>query len=362
MYASYITNICILILCALCSARVFFLRYGRRDALSATACIALAVAVGNLAVLGASTASVLSAVVALVASVTNFRALLRFGSDLYVDHYSIPFKVASILIMAVVAASLAVLITFHPFFEKIDHYNITSTRTKLSGSFSQGFHPSRPFEKSNALVTVTRPTVAMAGDAVIVLLGDKRANRENYLPLISALSNRGATVVFGEFFSGDARYTFSAFDNRSFRKFALRLESFFSGSKFDVNKEFYSFNVARELEVLYSKAKEFDQGVFIVTDWMGDAAVNDFCAAHGGEAGFLGAFHFTNNEIAIQESDILGFGLLRTTEPYLSFLRALSYGGSFFNTVLAVHAAINTKGINDLADYIIEQTKKAGEQ
>lgn len=357
MYASYITSVTILALCVFCSVRVFFLRYGRRDALSLVAFIALALAVANVALLGAGLVSVFAVVLTFVLSLTNFRALLRFGSDLLVDHYSIPFKVASVLILVVSTVALFVLVAFPPLFERVDSYSIENKTLKLSGSFSTGFHPSKIFEKSCAQLFITRPTVAMGTDATIVFLGDKRANRDNYLPLINALSKRGATVIFGEFFSKDTRYTLGAFDNKCLRRLVLRLESFFTGAKFDINKDFYSFNVARELEVLFTEAQKFEQKIFIVTDWMGDSAVKDFCAAHEKDEQLLGEFHFTNNEYAIQESFIMGFGLLRTTQPHLCFLKTLSEGSNFSQAFFATRAAIKTNKVADLADYIIEQTK-----
>lgn len=147
----------VLFLLILNCGRIFFLRYGKIDSLTVLAPVCLILSLLQIAAWNADGFSALILALSVLAFFTNFRALLRLLSGLYVDHYRPAFTIASALILLVAVAETAVLVFFYPVSTDAGQFGVSETKIRLSGSFGAGFSEAARFSGADAVLYVYEP-------------------------------------------------------------------------------------------------------------------------------------------------------------------------------------------------------------
>ena len=95
-------------------SRIFFLKFGKIDSLTVLAPLAVILSFIQIAAWKADFFSFIILAISILNFFVNFRAFLRFISGLYVDHYSLGFKIGEIIIIILSAFELGILIYFFP--------------------------------------------------------------------------------------------------------------------------------------------------------------------------------------------------------------------------------------------------------
>lgn len=307
----------ILILLIINSGRMFFLKYGKRDALTVLAPLSAVLSLLQIAAWNIDAFSLLILAVSLFAFFVNFRALLRFSSGLYVDHYSVAFKIGAFFVLLSSAAALAALIYVRPAAVRPSDYSVTETKIRLSGSFNGGFHTAAFFERADGVMTVVRPDeTADARKPAVMLVPDKRADTYYYLPLLYMLAQNGYTVYSADFFARDMKWFHSAADIRMLRRFSFVCAYLKNRFRFESEKAFYAFNTSREISAavdFISSTEHPVTGIFLIGDWMAETALSDFAKLHADSAaGILNLCDFA-------EYKTPGFGFVRQLEPLTAY-------------------------------------------
>lgn len=321
MAYSVFGDLLVAFLLAASSARIFFLKYERLDTAAVLAPLALIVIVLQILAWNIDFISASLLVLALIAFLTNIRALSRLASKLYVDHYSPVFIVFSVLILIASIAIAFVAARFSPVAVNPGRSGVSETKTRLSGSFASGFSEAACFDKSSALLYVYEPQGEKKSSPIVIVGSDKRADAASYRPYMILLAAEGYTVMTCDFYAADGRWFNSIADLRIFRKFAMTVTYLFRRDYFSLQKDFYTFGTVREFSAMRAVAeKKFGNGVrfFIACDGMADAAAVDFIRdANGSVEGALALD-------SVRAYRTPGFGLLEQTDPLLAAFFALS--------------------------------------
>lgn len=317
MNSPFLGEVLILVLLIINASRMFFLKYGKIDALTVLAPLSVVLSILQIAAWNIDVFSILILGTSLFAFFVNFRALLRFSSGLYVDHYSIAFKIGAFFVLLISAATLTAVVYFHPAAVKASDYSVTETKIRLSGSFNGGFHPASFFERADGSMTICRPdTAAEAQKTAVLLVPDKRADTYYYFPLMYMLAEKGYTVYSADFFSRDMKWFHSAADIRILRRFAFVCTYLKNKFRFETEKEFYTFNSFREINAavdFINSAENSELNIFLIGDWMAETALSDFAKLHADSvAGILNLCDF-------EEYKTPGFGFVRQREPLTAY-------------------------------------------
>ncbi len=347
------SELLILFLLILNCSRIFFLKYGKIDSLAVLAPLALFFSLLHFFAWGVDVCSALIFVITIFAFATNFRALLRFMSGLYVDYYSGMFKLGAGIVLVLSFAMVGGLWYFRPLVSKAQDFSVAQKKVRLSGDFTNGFRRSFPFEFSNAEISAFYPDSydSAGGLQPIVLLAEKNASPLDYEPLCLMLAQRGYVVYVGDFYARDGKWCHNLMDVRYFRRGWLLLERIFRTAGFESQKEFYSFNMLKECramtdfvraDVLYEKPEErsgaaeaentaaataetvaldvaqqekelVSEPIFVVGDWMSRTALREF---YDENKNFLCGY---TNLTDYEEYRTPGYGFIQQTNPLAAF-------------------------------------------
>ena len=303
-------------LLAVSSARIFFLKYERVDTLAVLVPVSLAVIVLQILSWNVDCISAALFVLAVIALFTNVRALARFASKLYVDHYSFAFIVLSVCIFIASLALAGVIVRYAPVSIDPAAFGVTETKTRLTGSFASGFREANYFEKTDAMLYVYEPTGEKKSSPVVIVGSDKRADAASYRPYMLLLAAQGYTVLACDFYAADGRWFNSFADLRIFRKYSMIASYLLQTERFSRQKDFYAFGMIREFGAMRDIAiQKFGSGVelFLACDGMADAAAVDFIRQANGR--ITGALALDS----VPEYRTPGFGCVEQTDPLLAF-------------------------------------------
>ncbi|MGI5077009.1 hypothetical protein [Treponema maltophilum] len=260
--------------------RPFFKKHAYADSTVTLSPLSVVLALLLIAVYGLSYARAAITVIALSVLLINIRALQRFNSRLYVDRYSMAFRIAAVIESIVVLFALAALFVLRP-----EPAPTEPQRTLYTGSFSRGFVPKREFFRRTSLITsVYEPRSNNAADGnntaagtagsapkkkrIAVFVPDiKNVSGDSALRL-SAASMQGITVFTGDFYEPSLlkntpnKMLFNRFHTKAFSLHRLyRNPKLFGAVKADllVQKK-------AETEALLIKAGEYADSVILVTE------------------------------------------------------------------------------------------------
>ena len=260
--------------------RPFFKKHAYADSTVTLSPLSVVLALLLIAVYGLSYALAAITVIALSVLLINIRALQRFNSRLYVDRYSMAFRIAAVIESIVVLFALTALFVLRP-----EPAPTEPQRTLYTGSFSRGFVPKREFFRRTSLIaSVYEPrgnnaaegnntAAGTAGSApkkkrIAVFVPDiKNVSGDSALRL-SAASMQGITVFTGDFYEPSLlkntpnKMLFNRFHTKAFSLHRLyRNPKLFGAVKADllVQKK-------AETEALLIKAGEYADSVVLVTE------------------------------------------------------------------------------------------------
>lgn len=318
---SELGELLILFLLILNCSRMFFLKYGKVDSLTILAPICVILSVLQILAWNANFFSIILLIISVFAFFVNFRALLRFLSRLYVDHYSAAFKTGAMIVLILSVCEVAAIIYFFPANFNLSRRNVKKETTRLSGSFSGGFEKSGFFAISDGTVfkyELKNQTSGKENPAKnpIIIIPDKRADSESYEPLAILLAEKGFTVYSADFYSNDLRWFHNAADSKYLRRMFMRFDYRKNPVQFNAKKEFFSYNSGKEIEavVKFAENENPDEKVFVISDWMSENALEDF--AKQNKERVSGTMKLSEQA----EYKTKGFGFVHFTEPFIEYI------------------------------------------
>ncbi len=261
--------------------RIFLLKFGKIDSLTILAPLSVLCVIFQIFAWNLDIFSFFILILSIFCFFTNFRALLRFFNGLYVDHYSVAFRLGSILILICTLFISAVLIIFRPVTLSKNENKIEKQKVRISGDFTGGFEKSGAFCLSNGEIRIFSPLKKeLSNRKLIILLSDKRSDSIEYVPYMTLLAEKGFTVYSGDFYARDVKWFRNFMDYKIFRKFSMLVSYFYNPVKFEMQKEFYSFNMEKELNAMLDFVQRYgecnENSVFIIGDQMADICLDDF--------------------------------------------------------------------------------------
>lgn len=299
---------------------MFFLKYGKVDTLTVLAPISIILCILQIFAWGADVFIIFLLFISIIDFITNFRALLRFASGLFVDHYSVAFKIGAVITLILALIEAVVIVLFFPKNVLPSQFDVKETKIQVRGNFARGFEPAGFFERADGTIYIFEPQKkAIDKKQSVIIIPDKRGDTLAYLPYICSLAKIGYTVYSGDFFAQDLKWFNNAADSKYFRKMMMRGNSLFQTIRFEAEKEFYNFNSTREIEALlkFVKVRETKddqfEPVFLVGDFMSDIAVEDFAKLHTDDV----CGYFKLNDFA--EYKTAGYGFVEQMDPIIAY-------------------------------------------
>lgn len=303
---------------------MFFLRYGKVDTLTVLAPISIILCILQIVAWGLDVFIFVLLIISILDFCTNFRALLRFVSGLYVDHYSIAFKIGAFLVLILAVAEALTILLFFPKNVKASSYDVIQTKVPLHGTFARGFEKANYFERADGVIYIFEPKKKeIDKKQSIILISDKRSDTYGYLPYIYSLSKIGYTVYSADFYAKDLTWFNSIADSRYFRKEAMLMGALSNKNQFESQKEYFNYNAMRECEAVFKFAKERDikrnaegnfEPVILIGDWMSEIAVQDFKKLHPEEVAL--AFKLAD----YPQYKTVGYGFVNQMNPFMAHL------------------------------------------
>lgn len=307
--------ICFLVIIA--NARFFYIKHSRVDSLCMIIPVAFFLLLLDIIAHGVDFFSAGLFVLLIISLFTNLRAFMRFCENLYVDRYSVPFVVASFLVVAFTVIIAVLLVYFSPAKIAEKNFSVRENTIRMSGSFRSGLTQSTTFEKASAIVTVVAPDEDEKKDdtPVVVLLCDKRADSAGYKPYMMLLAERGYTVIAADFYSGESKFFGSVFDARFLRRFWAHTLWYFGENIFDSRQSNYTRIITQEAAALIKIAQLYcgaERKIFFVGDGMADEACY---IASQTNSQFVDGYFLLGS---VAEYKSAGFGFVEQTNPFLA--------------------------------------------
>lgn len=325
MYNPILGEWLILSLLFLNCIRIFFIKYGKVDVLTVLAPVCVILSVLQIVAWGVYLYSAVILFISIFCFFTNFRAFLRFQAGLLVDHYSAAFKVGEVMVLLLTLGVGALLVYFRPGNTRPSDYSAEIKKIRLSGDFTGGFSESLPFQLAQGEVILVQPADErnFNGQSIIVM-ADKSATAAEYMPLMLNFAGKGFKVFSGEFYARDMKWCHSGADFKFFRRSMLFHDRLFDLKQFEMQKQFFTFNIEKEFGAMLKLVKDEtlrDDGtfepVYLVGDWMSGIALPEFKADNADSvSGYALLTDF-------EEYQTPGFGFIQSTDPLLAYKMGL---------------------------------------
>ena len=325
----------VFVLLFITNLRVFFVHHVRRDPLVVLAPFTFIVAIFQIFAWGIDAFTVLGLLIALFVLLSNFHAIFRYMEQLYVDHYSALMKVWAVFTIMISAVALAATVYFAPVEQNSRTIGVEEKITQYKGSFRSGFEEAGPFSKKTMTLYEFCPdesresegavTLAEARNLIILFTPDKRGDTEHYKPYLQELAVRGITVCSADFFAEDGPWLHSFADKKILRRLVMVIQSSINRQAFESQREYYSYNVSQEYEVLIPLLQErygTDKKFLLISDFMADIAADDFMKKNPDlVAGIL-------KLSSINMYKTTGYGCIEQTDPLLALFLGFSRDSS----------------------------------
>lgn len=259
-------------------------------------------------------------VLSFIVTLTNFHALIRFKAKVFIDHYSPLMKFWGIVTSLLSGTALVVTIVFMPVELNSKKIGITKTRYDYQGSFKTGFTEASTFSSRNLyLYEYTLFPDFKERQNVAILVPDKRGDSLNYDSYLQLLAKEGITVCSADFFADDCKWFYKGTDSRYFRISKMVIQSLKDPQKFNSQREFYTYNITKELNTLIPMLQERygkNCSFFLIGDVMSNTAISDYAQNHSDI--IAGTFSLDS----ISEYKTPGYGCIEQSNPLL----ALTFG------------------------------------
>ena len=343
----------VFVLLFITNLRVFFVHHVRRDPLVVLAPFTFIVAIFQILAWGIDAFTVLGLLIALFVLLSNFHAIFRYMERLYIDHYSALMKVWAVFTIMISAIALAGTIYFAPVEQNSRSMGVAENITHYKGSFRAGVEEARPYDSKSMTLYEYAPDVsgdseeavtpAESENLIILFTPDKRGDTEHYKPYLQELASRGVTICSADFFADDGAWLHSFADRRILRRLVMVIQSRMNTQAFEAQREYYSYNVSQEYEVLIPMLRErygADKKILLISDFMADIAADDFMKKNPDlVAGVLKLSSINTYKSA-------GYGCIEQTDPLLALAMGLSRDSSRATPKLLADKTL--EAINDL--------------
>lgn len=308
-------QILVLLLIIICCSRMFFLKFGKVDSLAVLAPVSVLLSVLLIFAWKINLFSVLIFIISLFNFFINFRAFLRFISGLYVDHYSLKFKISSILTILLAVFELGILILYFPvsIFDK--SFTAKQETVRLSGNFRTGFSRAPTFIPTSSQINIF--TDSNKSNCVVLFFPDKRADSEQYFPFFKMLSQKGYTVISADLYANDLKWFYSVKDLKFLRRASMIASYLKNPVFFESEREFYLYNSKQECEAVYNFVKNSvpkDSKFYLIGDQMTFYGVEEFYKENKANSKIFGIYNFSE----IEEYNSKGFGFIENLNPFLA--------------------------------------------
>ena len=172
----------------------------------------------------------------IVCAVINYRSLVRFSQQLFVDSYSLKFFITSVILLIATIFLLFVEISGRPVRLQTRRYNVDVQREFFSAPIGDEFlelkKSERVQDKRNlTLYTFYNSNPSVQQDAVLVFVPDVLAEALSYEPYFILLARRGWTVLAADTYKSEMA------NSKFFRRFSLIWDSFSLGGNEGIKKQ-----------------------------------------------------------------------------------------------------------------------------
>jgi len=270
----------VIIILLVSNSRILFIKNVKKDSLVMLSPFAFFLSILQIFNWGFDPVTALTFLLAVLVLLSNFHALFRYSERLYIDHYSLLMKVWAIITILLSLVLLTATIYFRPVEYDNKKLGIEEKVIRYDGSFRSGFEEAGIFKSANLFLSEFKPEKASSRVKDLVLfIPDKRADTYYYRPYLQLLAREGFTVLSGDFFCKDCRWRHSIGDYKLLRRQVMLLDYFINRHNFEMQKEFYTYNISLEIKALLSLIEErygSQVRVFVVTDVMGTTAALNY--------------------------------------------------------------------------------------
>lgn len=310
-----LSQLLVLLLCGISSARIFFSKDSETDPVATVPAFALVTALLNIAAFGSGPFELANLLISFLTFCVNFRALLRFNARLIVDHFSIPFVLGSIINLILTALLLAATLYFCPAKADLKKFKVKETSYSYYGNFSQGFKQIDKFFSLNSVIVkkYEQKSPKSEGERLILFVPNECTSISDYEPFFVKLARDGFTVYAAEFYSSDVHYFNDWRDLKPFRRQFMRYAKLFNQKLYKKAVAHKTQNIIDQYEAL-SSMLNIKSGTFTF-------AISDTGLEDKGEA-----LHSVNPQTVYGNFDLSeipsyptpGWGPVQQTDPLIA--------------------------------------------
>ncbi len=224
MQQQTLSELTILFLLLLSSARVYFIHSERKDPLSIAPLVAFICAVLNLFAWGVTVQELLVLGLAFWVFTWNFRALLRLNEQLIIDHYSPLFILISTINCILTIIAIGFVFVYRPAYVSLNKAGVVKETVRLCGNLTDGFYESDDIKEKKTLdFTSFKASEERKQESkgTIVFLPAECASVSIYEPFLVKLARDGYTIYSGDFFSDDSKPEVRPAFSRELRRFVF---------------------------------------------------------------------------------------------------------------------------------------------
>lgn len=311
----------ILILLLITNLRVFFVNHTRRDSLTALAPLCFILSILQLISWGVDLFTIFSIIVSLFVFLSNFHAIFRLSEHLYIDHYSTLMKIWAVFTSIITLIAIGTTVIFAPVEIMSQKIGVNKTVSRYKGGFRTGIEPANIFNTADGFFYEYTKSAELgqepeASKGLILMIPDKRGDTQMYEPYLQLLAKENYTVCSANFYAKDLRWLHSFGDRKNCRRFASVVQSILNNQKYMSQREFYTYNISQELNVLLQLINEnygYDKKFYLISDVMGNTAIKDFKKVHPDR---VEEIFFLDS---VPEYKTPGYGFIEQTDPLLAY-------------------------------------------
>lgn len=266
----FISELLILILLLPVVLRSVFIRSHRIDSTTLLAPTAFALCIIVWFAFGISLSVFIVSLLTFIILVSNFRALIRYCGRLFVDYYSVKFKIAMIIEGLASVVMIVALVCFPPV--PVQKHTVRV----FSGTSARGFTETHNIcENSNLYLTIFEAEESNAVSSkssfvkpVILYIPPVYSSAYDVSPRLEAIASQGYTVVCAELYTNTVQYFGNFFDNKIIRPWAMRIfKPTIDNTK---EREVQQKAIMQLVVLLYGETYYYEPAITEPTPLMGD--------------------------------------------------------------------------------------------
>ena len=305
----------VLALVLLGSTRFLFISHTKKDSLSVVPLVGMIFSLFSIGVFGFSLREFIIFLLALWASIWNFRSVLRLASDVVIDRYDLKLVFISCVNAVLCIIYFVGVFMFIPAVTDGKKMGVVENVKNCTGSFHSGIKEiDRPFQRNTVKIWNFEPEQKNpAGRTVVLFVPPKTASVEIYRILLQKLAKNGYSVYAGDFWTDDGNYFNPFFDLRFMRRHACLVTKI-------QDRERYGKILKNNINVLVQEYNhllglaEFSSNdtVFLLSDEDNLEVMKSVCNWNQGKINGTFDLAFLDDHLA------KGFGPVENTDPVLA--------------------------------------------